>query len=130
MHGLVRSTALVLLVGKFSGLAFARLLRGVGAKVLLATFASQAHLFFTLLEALFIVFGHRIITGGATHSRLVVVAVLVVLGDWQPAGMALIVTAFFQRMIDADAIVENKALAAPPGFVFGYFLQILQDSAT
>ena len=73
----------------------------------------QFDLLFTLAIAAALGFGFIGITGRAANPGLVTPVSFVCVGYRPAAGVALIVTAFFQRMVDADAIVEDKTFAMP-----------------
>ena len=73
----------------------------------------QSHLSFTLTESRFLRFGFLIVTGRATDAGLVFIAGFVCFGNRKAAGMALVIAAFFELMVNAHAVVENKTLATP-----------------
>ena len=63
---------------------------------------------------------------GATDALDIVGALLVLLGDRQPAGVALVIAAGLKIMVHRNALVEDETLAAPPAFRLRYPGKVVQ----
>ena len=94
-----------------------------------ATFSGEANLVLALGEARLLGVAQLVVATRAADAFLVALALLVFLGDRQAAGMALIVLAGAQLMVDGDALIEHEALALPQRLFLGHLFQVLQDTA-
>src|SRR5690606_15424233 len=104
-------------------------LRGGGPNVFLPPRLRQAQ----LLLAFTVVFLAHIVlvlpAAGTTDPLLKLRVQLVCLRDGHAAGMALIVTALLQAVIDCHTIIEDEALALPQRLLLGYLLEVLQNAS-
>ena len=94
----------------------------------LSPFPGKLHLALSLGVTFYLILAVRVITIVTTHTFLIILALLVLLGNRHPTGMALIIAALLQIVVDGYPIVEDKALALPFAFCFGYLLQVLQNT--
>ncbi len=109
--------------------ALLRPARRVHAEVRLAAFARESNLFFAFGKATPLGIGLLRVAGRTTNPGPIMLALFVLLGNRPAAGMALIVTAFLQRLVDADPVVENETFAVPARVFRGHFLEVLQNAA-
>lgn len=95
-----------------------------GTNMRLSPLLGKLHLALTLGEAPRLLVAMFIIAMVTANTLLIVLAVLVLFGNGTSAGMALIVIALLQPMINRHAIIENKAFTLPSTTSFRLLLQI------
>jgi hypothetical protein len=94
-------------------LALPGLLGCIGADVLFAAFTRKPYLFLAFSETPPRRVALVVVTGRTAYAGLVFVAGLFGVGDGPPAGMTLVIAAFFERVVNAYAIIEDKTLTVP-----------------
>ena len=95
-----------------------------GTNMRLSPLLGKLHLALTLGETTGLFLRMFIVAMVTANTLLIVLAALVLFGNGTTAGMALIVIALLQFMINRHAIVENKAFTLPSTIDFRLLLQV------
>lgn len=95
-----------------------------GSNMRLSPLLGKLHLALTLGEATGLFLGMFVIAMVTANALPIVLAVLVLFSNGTTAGMALIVIALFQLMVNRHSIVENKAFTLPSTISFRLLFQV------